>query len=203
MKKVLLVLFAVALILCMAEAASAGSIPAIGFTGVTENDTYDSYSLGFEFTTNADIFVTHLGFYDDYLNGLSQDHDVGIYDTSQALLISATVTNSDPLDGFFHYTSVLQTLLSSGETYYVVGVTLDENYTWNPVGFLPAPHINFISSAFDFAPTGTLAFPIYSNGEVGYFGANFKYTLVPIPGAIWLLGSGLIGLLGLRVRFRK
>mgnify|MGYP006308523797 FL=1 len=26
---------------------------------------------------------------------------------------------------------------------------------------------------------------------------------VPIPGAVWLLGSGLVGLLGVRKRFRK
>jgi len=29
------------------------------------------------------------------------------------------------------------------------------------------------------------------------------YTAVPIPGAVWLLGSGLVGLVGIRRRFRK
>lgn len=35
----------------------------------------------------------------------------------------------------------------------------------------------------------------------GLFGINI--SAVPVPGAIWLLGSGLIGLVGLRRKFRK
>jgi hypothetical protein len=30
-----------------------------------------------------------------------------------------------------------------------------------------------------------------------------QYTVVPIPGAVWLLGSGLIGLVGFRKKFKK
>ena len=30
-----------------------------------------------------------------------------------------------------------------------------------------------------------------------------KFTVVPIPGAVWLLGGGLIGLIGLRRKFKK
>ena len=31
---------------------------------------------------------------------------------------------------------------------------------------------------------------------------NLKFNEVPLPGAVWLLGSGLLGLIGVR-RFRK
>jgi hypothetical protein len=37
----------------------------------------------------------------------------------------------------------------------------------------------------------------YSNGSVSI---EYDYTPVPIPGAIWLLGSGLLGLIGIRRR---
>jgi hypothetical protein len=32
---------------------------------------------------------------------------------------------------------------------------------------------------------------------------DYSFQVVPIPGAVWLLGSGLIGLLGLRRRFKS
>lgn len=32
---------------------------------------------------------------------------------------------------------------------------------------------------------------------------NISFATVPIPGAIWLLGSGLLGLVGIRSKFRK
>ena len=36
------------------------------------------------------------------------------------------------------------------------------------------------------------------NDPAGLRFQNFSYTPVPIPGAVWLLGSGLVGLMGLR-----
>ncbi len=33
--------------------------------------------------------------------------------------------------------------------------------------------------------------------------SNDNFSPVPIPGAVWLLGSGLLGLVGLRKKFRK
>lgn len=36
----------------------------------------------------------------------------------------------------------------------------------------------------------------------GWIGGNIIVTAVPIPGAVWLFGSGLIGLVGIRRKFR-
>jgi hypothetical protein len=44
-----------------------------------------------------------------------------------------------------------------------------------------------------------LGFSISENTDpAGLRYQNFSYTPVPIPGAVWLLGSGLVGLLGFR-----
>ena len=39
-----------------------------------------------------------------------------------------------------------------------------------------------------------------NNDSAGLRYQNFSYDAVPIPGAVWLLGSGLLGLVGLRRR---
>ena len=43
---------------------------------------------------------------------------------------------------------------------------------------------------------------IPSDGDFDYL-LDITATYVPIPGAVWLLGSGLIGLVGLRKKFKK
>jgi len=44
----------------------------------------------------------------------------------------------------------------------------------------------------------------YSLGSSSTFAVdNFGATSVPVPGAIWLLGSGLLGLIGVRKRYRQ
>lgn len=52
-------------------------------------------------------------------------------------------------------------------------------------------------------PGETAQFVVHTDntsGELPLFGVSAYPTPVPIPGAAWLLGSGLIGLLGLRRR---
>ena len=41
------------------------------------------------------------------------------------------------------------------------------------------------------------------NHEFSLAGVSFETTNVPVPGAVWLLGSGLIGLVGLRRNFQS
>ncbi len=204
MKKFLLFLCTVTLVFGMV--GSVGAV-AIDFTSVNTDFTNSSWSLGFEFTTNEDIYVTSLGFYDDNQDGLTESHAAGIYDASGTLLVSTIIDNTSYLDGWFRYTDVASTLLTAGSTYYVVAVTGSENYTWDPNGFTVAPEINFISDAYA-GPTTSLTFPTSSSGGVnGWFGANFDFNTtapVPEPSTILLLGAGLLGLVGYnRKRFSK
>jgi hypothetical protein len=56
-------------------------------------------------------------------------------------------------------------------------------------------------SSASFSP-GTLG--VGGNSLIdGTITIHYDYTAVPIPGAVWLLGSGLIGIVGLRRRFKK
>lgn len=61
------------------------------------------------------------------------------------------------------------------------------------------------SFTFDVIPGQTLFANVFGTGggtqSAGLFGV--EVTTIPIPGAIMLLGSGLIGLIGLRRKFKK
>jgi len=47
-------------------------------------------------------------------------------------------------------------------------------------------------------------FEIFEENKPGsYVQGTFDFTSIPIPGAVWLMGSGLVCLVGLRRRFRK
>jgi len=50
-------------------------------------------------------------------------------------------------------------------------------------------------------PDGRFGFYNYSQAYVTYQG--FTEAVIPIPSAVWLLGSGLLGLVGLRRKIRK
>jgi hypothetical protein len=56
---------------------------------------------------------------------------------------------------------------------------------------------------FDLSNERTVLFDIDGNSLAGTVNGTIHVNAVPIPAAVWLLGSGLVGLVGLRRRMRK
>jgi hypothetical protein len=52
-------------------------------------------------------------------------------------------------------------------------------------------------------PTESATFSLYTNNpdNLSFFGVSFYPSPVPVPGALWLLGSGLLGIVAMRRKF--
>jgi hypothetical protein len=197
MKKLLPLLLILSLVALLAGPGLAGL--AVDFDSVNINWTNGNWNLGWEFSTNGPVTVKALGFYDDLKNGLNETHTVGIYDSAGALLVSTTVLTTDPRVGFFRMHNIAPQVLPGSQSYFIMGVTGSENYTWITNGFTVDPSINFVQDAYFTPFSGVLAFPNGFNattGNDGYIGPNFS-TTTPLPSTLVFLGSGLLGLISL------
>ena len=92
---------------------------------------------GWEFTTNATITVTKLGWYDHGFDGLATTHQAGIFDTSTMQLLVSTsigpgsagpiegppvhVNFGFPDSGGFRYVDIPPTTLNAGASFVIVG----------------------------------------------------------------------------------
>jgi|WetSurMetagenome_2_1015567.scaffolds.fasta_scaffold91843_3 hypothetical protein len=90
-------------------------------------------------------------------------------------------------------------LSSSGQTYFV---NIKDYFYWTGVDYPGYSNIAFtyefdIGREWDNSKTSNLVALAVHSGNIGPNG-----PIVPIPAAIWLLGSGLIGLIGVR-RYKK
>src|ERR1019366_7159669 len=132
------------------------------------------YSVGFEFSVSSPVTVYALG-YNYFGVPLNNSHQVGIYDSNQNLLTSATVTNASTVFDGYLYTSVSQTVLTPGN-YFIVGTTLGPNDGW------------------------MLSFPTIDAGVgLQYMEVNFLVSplgTTPELGTLVLLGTGVLGALG-------
>lgn len=165
--------------------------------------------IGWAFTVNQSFSINGLGYFDYNGNSLTGSHDVALYRSSGELVASTTVKNSDGLvqNAPWRFHSVDTTTLSVGN--YVIAATVgDDPYTYNPVNVNWHSNISYTGDVFD---STNQALPVtwtsiesvgsVQGVNVGSFGPNFVAT--PIPAAAYLLGSGLIGLVGIRRKRNK
>jgi hypothetical protein len=193
----LLVFLTAALVLLSASAARADTA-GVSFTAPgTAFNNGDGYSLGFVFTATSAFAVDALGYYDN--NGLTEIHQVGLYNSSGTLLASATVDGTGTQVGFFNYEPISDVDLIAGQTYQVVGTSgVVDPYAFSTVGFSTASNITFDSDIY--TPGNTLAFGQLTDGNSnGYFGPNFEEvgSPVPEPSTLALFGTGLLSVCGL------
>jgi len=183
----------------LAFTGAANAELALDFTPPESSGTNASWSLGWTFVVNTTITVTSLEYWD---GPITQNHDVGIYDSSGNLLTSATITPSDPLVGSapWREETITPITLTAGQTYVIMGETGTDIYAWDPASYSTIPQITYGEAAYNLS--NTLAFPnIYDDKVVGGFGPSFN---IPEPSFFgYLLAFGAIGLGALgRARMR-
>lgn len=200
---------------CVAIAGAAGLANAQAITGFTGGSQFNIYYgastgdvIGWRFTVNTDIFVTDLGVWngDTQLGfeGLTSDHMVGIWNSDTgSLLISGTAGPGGTAVGAFTYTSVADTVLSTGGNY-VIGAmytaTDGDSYISSASTLTTDPAVNFGGAMFPDA--GDLGFVLPGQQSAatsrGRLGPNFLFRPVPTPGGLAVIGLG--GLVAARRR---
>jgi hypothetical protein len=193
---------AISMMACLSSRADTAAVsfssPGIPFSSAGTT----GYSLGWEFTTNGTISVTSLGYLDD--GGLTETHDVGIYDSTGVLLASATIDGSGTQDGFFNYVSIAPLTLTAGQTYQIMATSgLADIYTYFASDMTVDPSITYDQDEYSY--DNVLSDGQYSYGETvasggGAFGPNFlessTVAATPEPGSLALLATGLLGFAG-------
>ncbi len=172
---------------------------------VTDDGSYvgnSSFISGWSFSVNQSIEITELGFIDRNLNGLNESHDVGIFDSSQSLIISTTVPvgTAATLDGFYRYDSVTPYTLTPGEEYRIFTRVIT-NYSsggdaipTRNVVYSPASQINVINTEYHGVNAGGLFYVTNSTAGTTIMTGNFKFNLlspVPIPATFPLFAFGI------------
>jgi len=189
------------------------------------NDT--TTLIGWSFTANTDLIVTKLGLWDWERDSVSEhNHFVGLWDSAGNLLTSVTfIEAAAPAHPQtpFHMVDIADFRLTAGESYTVAAIlggdyfayhtptTLDPDSTTVPFTGLTFNYVTYLQDAFvetDGVNFDNLTIGSFSTGTgannpntvIGGFGANLDVAAVPLPSAVYLLGSALLGLAGLRRR---
>ena len=126
--------------------------------------------------------ITSLGFYDQGQDGIATSYQLGLWDSSQNLLATTTVTPSSPLTGDFRYAAISPVTLTSSP--FTIGVLLPPNPpdVWLDnallvlgVGFTGAGTGQFSGLS------GSLVFPSNSETSNNYYVVNANGPVPPVP----------------------
>ena len=162
--------------------------------------------VGWEFTPKVDTTANLLGFYDENHNGLIESHLVGLYDMSQNLLRSTTVTNADPYginstdhpnDGYlFKWAGITPILLTAGTHYVVAARTFSEinsdKYTYVAGSNFSEHWATFVTARSDGTSGSGLLFPgTITAFDKAYFGPNIGIAAIPEPSTCTYLLLGI------------
>ena len=194
-----------AVIFCIPMTAAAQALQS--FSGGSLFATYqaDGDTVGWRFSVDRSIIVTHLGFWDGEQD-MTLDHPVGIWDAAGTLLGSNIVSPGSPLTGQFRYEEVGPIVLPAGTynlgAFYSASNPTTDGYMTGATNIVMAPGFTMLNTLRDpdGAQTG-LVFPSVTSAAGGRFGPNILFTEVPEPTtAAAVFGLGALAALRRRVR---
>ncbi len=161
--------------------------------------------IGWRFDVNTTIILTDIGVWnaDTVLGfeGLTSDHEVGLWDSAGTLLTSGVAGPGGNVVGDFTYTDVADVTLVPGERYTIGAVyAIDDNdsYISSPSVLNLSPEINPTTNGVfpDVADLGGLNFPTGDSTNAARLGTNFLFIPAPTTAAAF----GLAGLAAARRR---
>src|SRR4051794_33183651 len=150
--------------------------------------------------------ITSLGFYDHNQDGIATSYQLGLWDATQNLLATATVTPSSPLTGSFRYAAISPITIGTPSTPapFTIGVLLPPNPA--DIWLDNATLIDFVgisgpgTGQFS-APSGSLVYPSTLEPSPYYVVNANGPAPIPEPTALILLT--LLTMIGLPSRFRR
>ena len=167
--------------------------------------------IGWQFKVNNNFSIDALGYFDLSGNSLTGSHDVALYSAQTGnLLASTSVTSTDVLLGQapFRFRHIGTLTLEAGLSYILAATVGNDPYTADVGGTAFSglswnPNLTFGGDVFDSSNQSlpTVWTSLESADVTGGFGPNLLQ--VPIPGTVYLLGSGLAGLSAIRRKFRR
>ncbi|HWI58939.1 MAG TPA: DUF4082 domain-containing protein [Bacillota bacterium] len=161
-------------------------------------------TVGLSFKVGSSpLVVKSLGLLDWGAPGFLQEHSIGLWTQSGALL--ARVDFSPGLQGYtdnlFRYQDLTTPIRLQSGTTYVLGASYLDFVSdrclvnGNATAETYSPSVTFISTRYS-NPIAGLVFPAYSaEGSMSYGSANLMFDVVPEPGflPLWLLGLVIAG----------
>jgi len=158
--------------------------PALEFSQTTNaSQVGTSFVTGYQFAVLNPITVTSLGAVLDHsaskaiFGALPTSMRVGLWDSSQKLLATTTVYDTDPISGNFNYSTITPVALSPGQNYVVAGLLPSGKSTLSNVPELATdPQVKYLGPRSMIS--SELAFPATDviGERNGYFAASFAFT---------------------------
>lgn len=160
-----------------------------------ESVEYTSYAM-FDLTSIPDSYsVTNaqLHMYCEYDYNDSYSLGVDVYRITDDTWTENTI---NPMSPPAYEDSILSTQSINGIGWYIWDITSN----WSPSTDLSD---NYLSLILTFDSANDSVDFTSSEGGVNNLYLEIQAEPIPIPGAVWLLGSGLIGIAGVRKKFKK